>query len=324
MSETAAPSLVQLAEIEQAAARIAPHVRHTPLVEMQQAGFRIKAESLQPTQSFKVRGAFNAILSLDDTVRRRGIVASSSGNHAQAVAFACHVQGLAATIVMPEFGNPIKAAATERWGAKVILTGRSSVETAATARRIAAETGAAMIHPYDDRRILCGTGTIALEILADAPDVEEIVVPVSGGGLISGVAAAAKALKPSIRIVGVEPALAGDAAASLVSGRIVEITPEEARRTICDGLRVVRLGEIGWDHIRALVDEIVTVDESEIVEAVRRLAGEAKLVSEPSGAVTTAALLRRQAPSNRNTVAVLSGGNVDLVVYAAMLAGGAP
>ncbi len=312
-------TLVRLAEVRAAAQRIQSYVRRTPLVAMQQAGFAIKAENLQPTQSFKVRGAFNAILGLDADARARGVVASSSGNHAQAVAYACHMLGIAATVVMPEFGNSVKVAATERWGTTVILSGKSSVETAATARTLAQTRNASMIHPYDDRRILCGTGTMTLEILEEAPETEEIFVPVSGGGLISGVAAAAKALKPSIRIVGVEPALAGDAAASLAADQIVEITPEDARRTMCDGLRVVRIGAIAWPHIRALVDEIVTVDDTEVVEAMRRIAQEAKLVAEPSGAVTSAALLRRPPVRNRHAVAVLSGGNVDLQIYARLL-----
>ena len=315
--------LVQLADIRAAAARIAPYVARTPLLAMRQAGFAIKAENLQPTGAFKVRGAFNAILSLSPAERAAGIVASSSGNHGQAVAYACHRLGLAAHVVMPEFGNPVKAAATARWGAKVTLQGRSSNETAALARAIAAESGAAVIHPYDDRRILCGAGTMALEILEDAPETEEIFVPVSGGGLISGVAAAAKALKPSIRIVGVEPALAADAAASLRQGRIVAFAPDEVRRTICDGLRVTQLGDLGWRHIAALVDEIVSVEEDEIGPTLRRIAGEAKLVSEPSGSVTSAALLRRPPERNRRAVAVLSGGNVDLALYASLLAGAA-
>ncbi len=285
-----------------------------------------KPESLQPTGAFKLRGAYNKIASLPEEERRRGVVAHSSGNHAQAVAYAARSLGVRAVIVMPEGAPRVKLDATAALGAEVVRVGNDSAERARKAQELAAERGYAPVPPYDDETLIAGQGTVGAEILDDLPDVETILVPVSGGGLISGVAAAIKLGRPSrrTRVIGVEPELAADARASLRSGRLVEFPAERVARTIADGLRVRKLGDVPFEHVRALVDDIVTVSEEEIREAMRRLALRARLVAEPSGAVTFAAHLfrRDELPDTRLNVAVISGGNVEPALLAEVLAEG--
>jgi len=200
--------MITLEAIEAAAARIAPYVNPTPLVAMTPTGARLKAESLHPVGAFKIRGAFNAILSLTDDQRARGVIAYSSGNHAQAVAYAAHVLGVAATIVMPRNAPRLKLASTRRWGAEIVEVGLGSDERREKGEALAAQRGLSLVPPYDSLEIIAGTGTIGLEILKDFPDVAVVAVPVSGGGLVSGVAAALKLSRPDIRVIGVEPELA--------------------------------------------------------------------------------------------------------------------
>lgn len=319
MDDAAQPPLISLDAFRQAQARIAPHVGPTPLVDLIPTGLRLKAESLHPIGAFKLRGAFNAILSLSEAQRARGVIAYSSGNHAQAVAYAAHRLGVGAVIVMPSNAPKAKLEGTRRWGAKVVLVGPASAERAARARALVAEHGYMLIPPYDAVPIMQGTGTIGLEILDAAAEVDTVYAPVSGGGLLGGLAAAVKQLNPAVRVIGVEPELADDAARSLAAGQIVALSAEAASRTIADGLRVQQLGDLTWPHVRAFVDEIVTVSEAEIRAAMRAIASGAKLVAEPSGAVAAAGALKRGGDLTR-AVAILSGGNVDLDLYAQILA----
>jgi threonine dehydratase len=310
--------LITLAEIKAAAARIAPYVAETPLIAMTPLGVRLKAESLHPIGAFKIRGAFNALLSLSEAERVRGVIAYSSGNHAQAVSYAAHVLGVEAIIVMPADAPSAKLAGTRRWGAEVITTSAVSAERRAMAEALAAERGLSLIPPFNAFEIIAGTGTIGLEILAAFDAVELIAVPVSGGGLLAGVAAAVKLSRPGVRVIAVEPELANDAAQSFRTGVRVEIPAAQAVSTVADGLRVQQLGELTWPHIRAFVDDVVTVSEAQIKAAVRAIAAEARLIAEPSGAVALAGLLSMGARPD-TAAAVLSGGNVDPDVFAGIL-----
>ena len=309
--------MISLDDIELAQRRIAGVALRTPLVLCphgeEDRTLYIKAESLQPTGAFKLRGAHNKISSLSPEERRRGVVAHSSGNHAQAVAYAARSLGVRAVIVMPRGASRVKLAATEAFGAEVVLVGDDSAERTRRAEELALEHGYVPVPPYDDETLIAGQGTVGLEILEDLPDVETVLVPVSGGGLISGIAAAVKLSRSEVRVIGVEPELAADARASLKSGKLVEIPAEQASRTIADGLRVRRLGDAPFEHVRAYVDDIVTVSEDQILAAIRRLALRVRLVAEPSGAVSFAAYLfhRDELPPSRLNVAVLSGGNVE-------------
>jgi threonine dehydratase len=312
--------LVSLDEVRAAAARIGPYIFHTPIVTMVPSGLKLKAESLQPVGAFKIRGAFNAILSLSNEERRRGVIAHSSGNHAQAVAYAANKLGVKAVIVIPNNAPAVKIEATRSWGAEIHLVdfmGNARTEVCAA---LAHNHGYLLVPPYESTRIVAGTGTIGLEILQQQPDVESVYVPVSGGGLIAGIATAIKQSKPAIRVIGVEPEFANDAQRSFRAGRIVRIPPEETVRTIADGLRVSQLGEIPWAHVQAYVDDIVTVSEEQIGNAMRRIAKEARLVAEPSGAVAAAGA-RASDARPETTVAVVSGGNVEPALYASILAG---
>src|SRR5829696_8511828 len=272
-----------------------------------------KAENLQPTGAFKLRGAYNKICSLSPEERRRGVVAHSSGNHAQAVAYAARALGVHAVNVMPRGAPRVKLDATAAFGAEILFVGDDSAERVRRAEELAAGQGYVSVPPYDDETLIAGQGTVGLEILEDLPDVETVLVPVSGGGLISGVAAAIKLSRPEVRVIGVEPAIAADARESLKTGKLVELPAEQAGRTIADGLRVRKLGYAPLEHVRAFVDDIIAVSEEEILDAMRRMALRARLVAEPSGAVTFAAYLfhRDELPATRVNVAVVSGGNVE-------------
>ncbi len=314
------PEIISLAAIRGAAARIAPFVSMTPLVRMTPSGISLKAENLHPIGAFKIRGAFNALLSLSEEERRRGVVAHSSGNHAQAVAYAAKMLGIHATVVMPETSSRLKMEATKRWGAELVLCSPFGDARAEVTAGIAREHGYVIIEPYDAAAIMAGTGTIGLEILAQKPDVKFVFAPVSGGGLIGGLSAAIAQSNRAIRVIGVEPELADDGAQSFKAKRIVRVPPEDTIRTIADGLRVSQLGRLPWINIRAFVHDIVTVSEDAIRAAMRLIAAEAKLVAEPSGAVALAgALAAGHDPDH--AVAVLSGGNIDLKSYADILAG---
>jgi threonine dehydratase len=276
---------------------------------------------LQPTGAFKLRGAYNRISVLSAEERGRGVVAHSSGNHAQAVAYAARALNTRAVIVMPRGAPRVKLDATAALGAEIVLVGPDSAERSRRAEELAEEHGSVPVPPYDDEVLMAGQGTIGAEILEDLPEVESVLVPVSGGGLIGGISAAIKLSRPEVRVIGVEPELAADARASLESGELVEFTADQVSRTVADGLRVQRLGDAPFEHVRAFVDDIVTVTEEEILEAMRRLALRVRLVAEPSGAVTFAAHLfhAEELPSSRFTVAVLSGGNVEPDLLAKVL-----
>jgi threonine dehydratase len=314
-----ATPLLSLDAIHAASARIARYVHATPTIAMTPTGLRLKAESLHPSGAFKLRGAFNAILSLSVEEKRRGVVAHSSGNHAQAVAYAAHVLGIKAAVVVPGSISRTKLEATERWGAEVHLVDPAGKERAKTCAMLARAHGYAIIEPYNSLAIMAGTGTIGLEIVAQCPAVKHVTVPVSGGGLIGGVAAAIKQSNPDIRVIGVEPEVAADAHESFRTGRIARIEPELTMRTMADGLRVPQLGELPFAQIRAFVSDIVTVSEGQIADAMRRIAREARLIAEPSGAVAIAGALSVGLDPEM-TVAVLSGGNVDPDRYAEILA----
>ena len=313
-------ALVTLDAIGAAAERIAAFVRCSPMVAMTPSRLRLKAESLHETGAFKLRGAFNSILLLKESERRRGVIAYSSGNHAQAVAYAARVLGVKAVVVMPESALKAKVEWTLRWGAQVVIEGRSSDELAAVASRLAHEHGYSTIHPFDSHSILGATGGIGLEVLRQAPDVELVAVAVGGGGLIGGVAAAIKLTNAHVKVIGVEPELSADAYQSFKAGRLVTLSAEEVARTVADGLRVQRLGSLNWLHIRAFVDDIITVSEREICQTVRDIAVEARLVAEPSGAVAATGALKLGADHSR-AVAIVSGGNVDSETLATILRG---
>ncbi len=320
--------MVTLEDVRAARRRLEGVAFRTPLVPCPGAdpdrALYLKPENLQPVGSFKIRGAYNRISSLPEDVRRRGVVAHSSGNHAQAVAYAARALGVPATVVMPEGAPAVKRARTEAFGAEVVVVGPDSDERRRVAEELAAERGLAAVEPYDDEAVIAGQGTVGLEVVEDLPEVGLLLVPVSGGGLISGVATAVKALSPRARVIGVEPELAADAQESLRRGEPVAWPAERVGATIADGLRVRRLGKRNWPIVRDLVDDIVLVSDDALEEAVRRLALRTHLVAEPSGAATFAAWLFHQQelgvdPSS-SSVAVLSGGNIDPAFLARLLA----
>ena len=289
----------------------------TPLFEWTSASderkLYLKLENQQPIGAFKLRGAYNKVASLCDEERRRGVISYSSGNHAQGVAYAARTLGVRAIIVMPGTAPKNKLEATAALGAEIIVVGPSSEERRLRAEQLAAERGYVIVPPYNDEKIIAGQGTVALEILEDLPSVETVLVPVGGGGLISGVSAAIKLSNPKVRVIGVEPEFAADAQASLRAGRIESFSAEQVSRTLADGLRTQSIGSINFEHIRAYVDDIVSVTEDEIRETMRLLSGNAQTIAEPSGAVAPAAFLFHagELPNTKINVAVISGGNID-------------
>jgi threonine dehydratase len=326
-------SLVSVATIREAAARIAGVAIRTPLVRAPFPGVAgrgmgkeiwLKAESLQPIGSFKLRGAANKILQLTADEIARGVITYSSGNHAQGVAYAAREVGAKAVIVMPSNAPAIKRAATLALGAEIVEVGGASSERLAKSDELVARYGYVVIPPYDDEAVIAGQATCGLEIVEDLPEVDLVLSPVSGGGLLSGVSAAVRQLRPRALVVGVEPELAGDAAESFAKGEIVTWPAELTSRTIADGLRTQSVGVRNFAHIQAYVDRIVTVTEAEIRAAMRAIVATTRLVPEPSGAVTTAALLfhAHELPAYRRAVAIVSGGNVAPEMLADVLLGG--
>ena len=322
---TTTEKLVSIEEISAAAARIAGIAVKTPLVRARFEGVRgevwLKAESLQPIGSFKLRGAANKILQLTPDEIRRGVITYSSGNHAQGVAYAARAVGAKAVIVMPSNAPAIKRAATLALGAEIVDVGLASSERLAKAEELVRKHGYVVIPPYDDEQIIAGQGTCGLEIAEKLPDVDLVLSPVSGGGLLSGTATAVKLLCDGAKVFGIEPELAGDTAESFRTGRVVTWPAELTSRTIADGLRTQSVGERNFAHIQAYVEGIITVTEAEIRAAMRAIVATARLVPEPSGAVTTAALLFHSAelPPYRKAVALVSGGNVDPGMLAEVL-----
>jgi len=315
-------SLVSIDEIRAAAARLDGVAFRTPLVPFPGADPRLllKAESLQPTGSFKLRGAYAAISALPAEVRARGVVAHSSGNHAGAVAYAAALLGVPATVVVPDNAPPVKLDPVRRLGARIVVTQPSLTARVAATDDLVRRHGYALIPPFDDRAVIAGQGTIGLEIAADCPEVDVVLVPVSGGGLISGIAAAVCAACQGAKVIGVEPELAADARESLRRGERVAWPPSATGRTIADALRVEQIGELPLRHILGLVYDIITVTEDQIREAIRLTATRARLVAEPGGVVAVAAwLFRDDLPPARAPVAVLSGGNIDPALLAECL-----
>ncbi|MFA5347368.1 MAG: threonine ammonia-lyase [Methanoregula sp.] len=307
--------MVSLADIHAAESRIFPHIVHTPLVhsptfsEMTGANVYLKLETLQKAGSFKVRGATNKILSCVNATRGPGVVAASAGNHAQGVAVAAHSAGIPAIIVMPEWSALTKQEATRSYGAQVIIYGKSLEESIEKAREIARK-GNIFIHPYDDDAVIAGQGTIALEILHDLPATDIVVVPVGGGGLIAGIATAAKAMKPDIIIIGAQAGLCPSAREALRHGSPCRV---QAGKTIADGIRVAETGIHTFPLIQRYVDQHVLVSEEEIANAMLLLLERKHVVAEGAGAVPLAALMNGSidVPSGSNIVLVISGGNVE-------------
>jgi threonine dehydratase len=317
--------MVSLQDIREARARLRGVALRTRLIESHFHGTNgstdarklyLKPENQQPIGAFKLRGAYNKIAALTPEERSRGVVTYSSGNHAQGVAYAARALGIPAVIVMPSNAPSVKREATAALGAEIVLVGPSSMERQERAEELARQKGYAIVPPFNDEKIIAGQGTMALEILEDLPEVETILVPVGGGGMLSGIATAIKLSKPSVNVIGVEPELAADAQASFRAGRIIQLEAEQVSQTSADGLRTQSLGEITFEHIRRYVDDIVTVSEDEIRQALRLLVADPKTAAEPSGAVAVAAFLfrREQLPDTKLNVAVISGGNIELQV----------
>jgi threonine dehydratase len=322
--------LVNIETIRAAAARIAHVAIRTPLLRASFPGLsgygtgkeiRLKAESLQPIGAFKMRGAANKILQLSTAEIRRGVITYSSGNHAQAVAYAAREVGAKAVIVMPSNAPAIKRAATLALGAEVVDVGVASSERLEMAEKLVREHGYVVVPPYDDDQIIAGQATCGLEIMDEWPEADLVLAPISGGGLLSGVATAVKQISPHTKVFGVEPELAGDATESFRTGKIATWSAELTSRTIADGLRTQSVGVRNFAHIQAFVDGMLTVTEAEIRAAMRAIVAATRLVPEPSGAVPVAALLFHAAelPAYTRAAAVVSGGNVDPALLAQVL-----
>jgi threonine dehydratase len=307
--------MVSISDIREARGRLDGITVRTPLIPLEYEGqtLYLKPENLQPIGAFKLRGAYNKIASLTDEERARGVITYSSGNHAQGVAYAARVLETKAVIVMPRNAPAVKREATAALGAEIVFVGPSGIERQIKAEELAAERGYVIIPPYDDEKIIAGQGTAGLEILEDMPDLELVLVPIGGGGLMSGISTAIKSVKPDARVVGVEPEVAADAQASFRAGHIVKLPAEQVLSTCADGLRAQYPGTMTFEHIQRNVDDIVAVSEDEIMQAVKILAQNPKTVAEPSGAVAPAAWLfhRDLLPASNHTVAVISGGNID-------------
>jgi threonine dehydratase len=314
--------MVSLNDIREAQARLHGVAVRTRLIEscVHQTGsgqddrkLYLKPENLQPIGAFKLRGAYNKIASLSPEERGRGVITYSSGNHGQGVAYAARALGAKAVVVMPNNAPAVKREAAASMGAEIVLVGPSSLERQTQAEELAAQHGYVIVPPFNDEKIIAGQGTMGLEILEDLPEVETVLVPVGGGGMLSGVATAIKLSKPGVKVIGVEPELAADAQASLRSGKIVQSTAQQTSQTIADGLRTQSIGAINFEHIKRYVDDILTVSEHEIRQAMQWLATNPKTTAEPSGAVAVAGFLfhEDQLPITTMNVAIISGGNID-------------
>lgn len=305
---------IGIEDVRAAAGRIRPYVHRTPLLTSrslsERAGLdiRLKCENLQRAGAFKIRGAMNALLQLSEDERQRGVVAFSSGNHAQGVALAARTLGIKATIVMPEGSVPGKVAATEGYGAEVVTAGVTAATRDTVAREIAARTGAAVIPPFDDDRIIAGAGTVGLEIVEEWPEVQNIVVPLGGGGLLAGIALAATSVKPKVAVYGVEPRAGNDGEQSFRTGKIVSIQPP---KTIADGARTLAIGARNFAIMRERVRDVVSVEDDVLLDVLKFAMYRTKLVIEPTGALGIAAVLSKQLDLKGPTAIVVSGGNLD-------------
>ena len=302
--------MVSLKEIEAARERVRAIARVTPMVDISSVAGRplfLKCESLQPGGAFKIRGAYNMVAQLTDDQRRRGVVTYSSGNHGQAMALAARELGAPAVVVMPTTAPQIKIDGARSFGAEVIFAGTTSIERRKRAEEEAEARGLTMVPPFDHELIIAGQGTLGLEILEQLPNVETVLVPVGGGGLLAGVAAAIKQSRPGVRVVGVEPSGADAMKQSLEAGHAVTLP---STKSIADGLMPVRPGDLTFAHAQQFVDEVITVEDPQIIDAVLWLFTSSKIVAEPSGAATVAAA--RNGAAQGITVAIISGGNISM------------
>ena len=275
----------------------------------------IKPENLQKTGSFKIRGAYNKISNLTDAEKKRGVIASSAGNHAQGVAYGAKESGIKAVIVMPKSTPLIKVESTKQYGAEVVLHGDVYDDAYKKAKELEEKEGYVFVHPFNDEDVLDGQGTIALEILEELPETDIILVPIGGGGLISGIACAAKILKPEIKIIGVEPEGAASAYEAIKENKVVEL--KEAN-TIADGTAVKKIGDLNFEYIKKYVDEIITVSDYELMEALLLLVEKHKIIAENSGILSVAAT-KKIKEKNKKVVSVISGGNIDVLMISSMI-----
>lgn len=304
------PKLVSKADLHSAARKLGPVAVHTPLLPAPFLGDDVwlKPEMLQRGGAFKLRGAYNFISRLSPKVRKRGVVAPSSGNHAQAVALAARLLGAPAIVVMPTTVTPAKRGGAERLGARIELAGTTTQDRMDRALEIVEAEGATLVPPYDDPLIIAGQGTVGLEIVKDLPDVKTVLVPVGGGGMSAGVAAAIKLSKPKTRVIGVEPVGAPKLSKARVAGRPVRL---DKTGSIADGLLAVEIGHLTFEHHQRFMDDVVLVEDEAMRRAMRLLLDRAKLVAEPSGAITAAAVMEGLVQLKGATVVVLSGGNIE-------------
>ncbi len=308
-------ALISRADVDAAAVRLQGQAVHTPMIAALDLAERlgvacgVKAESFQRTGSFKFRGAYNYIATMNPADRSRGVIAPSSGNHGQAVACVAAIFGIPATIVMPTTVTPIKRAGVERWGATAVLAGTTTDDRMSAAEDLSRNTGAMIVPPYDNIRIIAGQATCGLEILTDEPDAMTFVVPVGGGGLSAGIATIVKLVRPTARVIVVEPEGAAKLSAAWRAGTPM---PIDRAQSAADGLLAVKIGALNFAHLHRYADEIITVTEAEIAEAAAYLFRELKLVAEPSGATALAALLAEKVKPSGETIAVLSGGNIAM------------
>jgi threonine dehydratase len=316
VNEPAKPFALDLDDFREVRARIAPHIKHTPLLTSRQLSelsgheVRLKAEMFQRVGSYKIRGPLNKFALMPEDQKRRGVVCSSAGNHAQGVALAARIHGIRAVVCMAANATPAKIAATRGYGAEVVLHGSIWDEANEKAKELVRTEGLTYVHPFDDEQLIAGQGTLGLEIVQDWPDVDVVVVPIGGGGLISGVSMAVKSHNPKIRVIGVESSDGPAMKRSIEAGRLETIDC----RTIIDGLRVRRVGEINFSVVQRFVDEIVALPDRDIFEAMIWIMERCKLVSEGAAAAPVAALLHGliKIPPGSRVAVVLSGGNVNL------------
>lgn len=297
---------------------LSPCARTETLSRVSRTQAFLKLDNLQMTGAYKERGALNKILTLGEVERARGLIAASAGNHAQAVAYHAGRLGIAATIVMPETTPIMKVANTRGHGARVVLSGTNYDEAYAEARRMEREEGLTFVHPFDDEAIIAGQGTLGLEVVEQVPGLDAVLVPVGGGGLVSGVAVAVKALAPQVKVIGVEAEVLPCMQAAVEAGELVTL---DAASTLADGIAVKRAGEITFEHVQSLVDEMVTVTEEEIASAILYLLEKEKTVAEGAGAVAVAAVMHHKLPrlEGKRVCSVISGGNIDVNVVARVI-----
>jgi threonine dehydratase len=316
--------MLDLSAVRAARERIAGRIHTTPTMSATRLGDRVgvelvlKCENLQKTGSFKARGALNKLSHLSEEARQRGVVTVSAGNHAQALAWAARAAGVRATVVMPAAASPAKIDASRGYGAEVVLHGATSIEAFGRARELEKERGLTFVHPFDDELICAGAGTTGLELLEQVSDLDVVVIPIGGGGLITGMLVAIKETNPAIRVYGVEPTGAPSMRLSLDQGRAVHL---DAVNTIADGLAAPMAGELNFEIVRRYVDDVVLIDDATIAAGARDLLFSAKLLAEPAGAAATAAVLSRAVPlrDGDRVAAVVSGGNVDAAKLIGML-----